>query len=226
MLQIKGLLLSALAGGMIAWAGAGSATVLAQYTFDGGSAAPTVSAGGIGVTAADFNDWIGGTTSPGFSASPEAAFARTNATNTASPPTETLADALSSNNYLSFNLNYIGNAFSVSQIDYTHYVTGASGTYTSYLFTSATGFSSGNQLATIALNNVTTSGSIALDVSGISALQGLTSSLEVRIYLSDSTNSNGEVHFLDNITVSAVPEPASLVLLLTGGVFLMRRQRA
>lgn len=204
--------------------GHASAQVLAEYNFDGASPAATSAAAGITAGTANFDQWDGGLTTPGFSGS--SAFARTNATNNVALPLEQdLSEALANDNYLSFTID--GTGYSVSSIAYAHSLNSATNgaSYVSYLFTSKTGFADGDQLDATLLQTGTLSESVNFDTSGIASLQGLSEQIEVRIYLSDDRQENGEVHFLDSITVSGVPEPGSLALMIFGGVCLCRRPR-
>jgi hypothetical protein len=64
-----------------------------------------------------------------------------------------------------------------------------------------------------------------VDLSGISALQNVTESTTFRIRATGAST-NAKKWYLDNVTVhgEAVPEPATIGLLLSGGLALLRRR--
>ena len=212
--------------------GQATAQVIAEYNFDGASPVASNTAPGITAGDANFTEWDPAASAPGFSGS--SAFARSSATNNVAIPLEqNLSEALAADNYLSFKID--GTGYSVDSIGYVHSVTGApsNGIYASYLFTSKTGFSEGDQLTdagvglpTTTLTTATsTTDTVSFDTSGITELQGLSEEIEIRIYLSDNFLEGSHVHFLDSIIVSGVPEPGSLALLGLGGLCLSWRRR-
>ena len=231
MKRSNGIVIAGLATTLIA--GNASAITLAEYTFDGGSTTATNVAGGITAGVANFDAWNSGTTTPGFDGS-GIAFARANATNNVAfdPLEQDLADAIAADNYLSFTLTGVG--ASVDSITYTHGVLGSinGANYASYLFVGANGFIAveGDELVdtpgepTTLLSTAATSETVTMSTTGIAALQSFSGTVEVRIYLSDDTQGNPEIHTIDNILVQGVPEPSSLALFSLGGIGLIWRR--
>ena len=222
-------ILTSLTGAMLFAATPASAVVIAEYTFDSNSQASADLSPETNATNADFGawngDWAGSTTSNmGFSSnlafvrSPLSSTDLSNGSNTG---------AIGHNDYLGFTIQ--GSGFDITSISFSHAMTDTDNgnTYQAHLFTSATGFAAGNvlQSTTLAGTGSGVSGGLAFDATGTAALQGLASDLEVRIYITDSQDTPGFVHTIDNIVVNGTPEPGSLALLGLGGAFLLWHRR-
>lgn len=101
-----------------------------------------------------------------------------------------------------------------------------SGVYVLYYSTNA--FASSNTATLSPGTNTTNSGfsdvvSMSADLSSLSIAAGET--MEFRLSLNGTSGLNTKRHMFENITVSAVPEPASALLASLGILFALRRRR-
>ncbi len=139
--------------------------------------------------------------------------------------TETsLANALLNADYLSFTITpTAGFKLSISSVSFTTGVSTAVTNFNANLFSSSTGFTSSDSLYSYSFAT-TTAANQSVTLSGISALQDVTTSIEFRLYgyrdISGTStyrirNLTGS-DLIINGTVTAVPEPSAYALL--GGV--------
>jgi hypothetical protein len=212
----KGLLLAGLSGALLLGADQSSAVTTVTYSFDGGSAVPSV-AGGI-VTAG--NATTGGDVD--LSTIDNAARVRSDATS------EGLSAAVTAMDFVSVTVT--GADYGISNISYVHSVSDTFnlGNYTTHLLASPIGFTD-----TGSVLNVTRTGDedplppelISVDTSVEPIFQNLSGTTEIRVYFSDTVTNNGHVHLVDNLIVTVTPEPGSLALLGMGGACLLWRRR-
>jgi len=186
------------------------------------------------------------TTSPGTGLDGQlGSFAKTNASNAIA---EGLAGAITANQYLSFtitpteslNIQSLGFDFSVN--NNTTSVDPYTGSWG--VFSSLTGFASGNILATGSISAAKSTGlnaswtSSSVDLQGVTALQGTTTSpIEFRLYFWDNSTTStsslairfDDIELAASAAAPAVPEPSTYAI-FAGGVALclvvMRRRRA
>jgi hypothetical protein len=117
---------------------------------------------------------------------------------------------------------------------------GTGDTFAAYLLSSATGFTAANSLGTASLFAANTASNflVNVDLSGVTALQGVNSAVEFRIYyVNASTSTSQALGFLGDgntgtydvaLQGSVVPEPATVGMLGLGALvtLLIRRFRA
>lgn len=154
-----------------------------------------------------------------------------------------LTDAITNDRYITFTLDLSGgNVMSISSLDIN--ITSQNSDVNFALFSSATGFSAGNVLSTIAAAGTDTAIGGALysvDLSDQSALQNLSSALEMRFYyygqasqwaqvgIGRAFNGDSTSDLVINGTLAPVPEPAHVALIMGVGAFgwiFYRRRRA
>jgi hypothetical protein len=202
------------------------AATLLQYTFAGGSAAPTTVGENVeGSNAA----WIGLLNS-GFSGS----------TNTAYVRSDSAPNSFDSGQYFEFtitadpgfvlnleSLEFRMGGQNVVGAEYTVYanVRTSEDFYASDLFINPGSVTTASH--TIIDANTTTYANFTVDLSGFTDLTSLT----LRLYPSDSLSSNNRFYRYDSVTlngsVNAVPEPTALTLLAgsVGLLAILRRRR-
>lgn len=217
MMARKGLLSAGLAGALLLSVGQANAQTTVTYSFDGGSAVPSVVGSDVTAGNATTAGDVGLTAS-----APGAAFVRSDSTS------EGLPAAFLANDYVSVTVT--GADYGISNISYEHSVTDTFnlGNYTTHLLASPVGFAD-----TGSVFNLTRTGDgsplpaelIDLDLSVEPVFQDLTGTTEFRIYFSDTVTNNGHVHILDNLVIEVVPEPGSLAFLGLGGACLLWRRR-
>ena len=220
-------LLTSLTGSLMLVAAPASAVVIAEYSFDSNSQASTDASLETDALDATFGAWDGASPGSDIGFSSEAAFARSSATSAVLSDGTT--GAIDDDDYLSFTIQ--GSGFDVTSISFSHAMTDTNNgnTYQAHLFTSATGFAAGDVLGSSTLlgNGGAVTGGLTFDANAVLALQGLAADLEVRIYLTDTQNVPGFVHFVDNIVVEGTPEPSSLAVLgFAGACLFWHRRRA
>lgn len=133
----------------------------------------------------------------------------------------TLSNALANNDYLAFTISPL-QALSMQQVTFVvKTVTGATFDYN--LFSSLTGWTTNDSLYS---NNNASSTSLqtnTVDLTGVSALQNVSSDLEFRVYGYRSAAGNTAFEFANGgsildvgIYATAVPEPSTVALLALG----------
>jgi len=221
------------AGRMVAPA---TATVLAHYTFAGGSASsidtdPDSTAGAM--TSA-----VGGTS--GFSSSSSTAYARR------SPETTTAAaTAVSGNDYFQFTVTpAVGPTLNLTSLTLNQYATTTEtgdDRWTSYLFVRSDAldnYGSNVDGATFTRGSryydavtLLASTAVTLDLSDDAAFQGIDGPVTFRIYLyhAVTTGGTGDFHRIDDVVLNGtvVPEPSVVPVLFAGllGVVVCGRRR-
>jgi hypothetical protein len=141
------------------------------------------------------------------------------------------AAAVTANDYFTFTITpTAGIAFNVSSLsfDYANYSSSTFPVENFFVRSSADGFA--NNLAAAVTASAASAGTFStatINLSGNSSLQNVTSTLEFRLYVYDSTSTSGRGALVDNIvvngTTAAVPEPATTAL-LGMGVLIAARQ--
>ncbi|MGB2351812.1 MAG: PEP-CTERM sorting domain-containing protein [Akkermansiaceae bacterium] len=217
------------------------AAVIAEYDFNTDLNASTEDAN---VTAGAFTSGAGisGAGESGRSGTTNSLFALASATSTT---TLSVGDAISADDYFSVTIGvdsgYYMNLDSFT-LDFGYTRNGAlfgDKDLKAYIFSSADGFVDAGDIlgdltntATVSNNSVQYPGgspNLTVDLSTFDYVWS-GGEIEFRIYLSDTTNSNGYIHRIDNVTlngtVAVVPEPSSTALLGLGGLaVLLRRKR-
>jgi hypothetical protein len=144
--------------------------------------------------------------------------------------TSTFSDAISGNVYQSFTLTpSTGFLLNISGVTFNAAASSATSTFNFNLLSSLTGFTTSDSLGSFSIvngANVTTT----IATSGFDELQGVTSSVEFRIYVNRSAGAGTVAYFADdgvngglfsfNGTVDAVPEPSTYALLALSGLAL------
>lgn len=143
-----------------------------------------------------------------------------------------LAAAISNNDYLSLTVSPSG-SLSFEQL-VMNLQTKTAGVFTWNLFSDKTGFSAGNVLQTQGNGGTSNIITWTVDLTGVSALQNVSTSTEFRIYGFRSASGTSEAGFANqtgstDIGVYAVPEPSATALLALGAlsacVFARRSRR-
>ena len=151
----------------------------------------------------------------------------------------TLSGAISGNVYHSFTLNpSTGFLLNISGVTFNADSSSSTSTFNFDLLSSVTGFTDSDSLGSFSIVNggsVTTT----IDTSGFSALQGVTSNVELRIYVNRSAGAGTAAYYADdgvnrglfsiNGTVDVVPEPSTYAMLALAGAgfagYVIRRRR-
>jgi len=207
-----------------------NADILAGYAFDSGSVSSTDSE--VLSTAGTFG--AGSGIAPNYAASN---WARVSSDQTGTGNGDnSIGVAIGANEFHSFTLTpQTGNVLNLSSLTFdAAFYGGASGFNASFaLRSSVDSFAStiGSIFVAPAQNTSTpTFGSHSIDLSGV-VFQGLSSSIEFRIYIFDNTSGNGRYLGLDNVvlngSLSAVPEPSTYAALSGGviGLFVALRRK-
>jgi len=208
-----------------------SGVTIAEYLFDNGSQAD--SANDPTVIASIFTEtWAN---DAGFSTGSGNAFAFVEVID------DTIAESIVSGEYFTFNVDPDGSTLDLVSLDFSQITTNAQnvlsgGTFTVAVFSDKTGFTDGDELETFQINASTVGAfteerSIAL--SGVSELQGLTTTTEFRFYFATpadyiGSELNGNMR-LDNVVLTSIPEPGAYALfagLLAGAMLIIRRRKA
>ena len=229
MRQIKVVI--GLAGLALMSASVVSADVIAQYAFNGGSAAVTSS--DANATGNDFLKGAGFGGNAGFSGSSQSIFVRS---------TETFGSSISFGNaknaedYFSVtigaNAGYEMDLTSMT-FRFGYSSSGGTGNVKTYLTSELDSYASilgSKELTVPGASGVTYPGTqpVTVDLSG-AQFQNLTGVTEFRFYFSDNLNNNDVIHRLDDVvlngTVSAIPEPGTIGLISAAGVSLLYIRR-
>ncbi len=144
--------------------------------------------------------------------------------------TSTFSDAISGNVYQSFTLTpSTGFLLNISGVTFNADASNETSTFDFNLLSSLTGFTTSDSLGSFSIvnsGNVTTT----IATSGFDELQGVTSSVELRIYVNRSAGTGTAAYYADdgvngglfsiNGTVDVVPEPSTYALLALSGLAL------
>lgn len=220
MMKRNGLLLAGFSAALLLGANQSIAQTTVTYDFASGSALGSV----VGTDVSAGNATTGGDVALSAS-SGGVAFIRSDVTS------EGLSNAITANDYLSVTLT--GADYGISEITFNHSVSDTfdDADYTTHILVKEFG------LTFVASDEVldttrTADGSplpatpaASVDLSLDPAFQGLSGTTEIRVYFSDDVTNNGQIHLLDNLFITVVPEPSSLALVGLGGFFLLRRRR-
>lgn len=140
------------------------------------------------------------------------------------------ASALTNNDYFTFTISPMSGFpinFSSLSFDFANYSsTSTFPTENFFVRSSADNF--GANLASAVTATAISAGafsSTTIDLSSKAALQNVTTPIEFRIYVYDSTNTAGRGALLDNITVNSVPEPSTWAMMIAGAGLLGATQR-
>lgn len=215
-----------------------SAQTIVQYDFNTNLSATTADAN---LTVGDITVGSGLDTA-GRSGSSNSLFARASETDAANQIS--LANAITSNDYFSFTVD-VDSGFEMDltslafDLGYTRNGGFEGKQFRTYVLTDIDGFTAANNLGFDTVDVDINGGSLqypngtaTISLAG-AQFQGITSSTEFRLYISDNTGSADYIHRIDNVTlngaVSAIPEPGTFALL--GGLFalgsvMLRRRRA
>lgn len=163
-----------------------------------------------------------------------------NPARSASVSLDQIGDSLNlADDFFSFTISKEGasSSYNLGQVSFDYQVGNHSNDVhdtTFYLFSSVGGFAAaGNAIASFVYNSSTadTSTDPFLNTGAINlgaSFQNLTANTEFRIYLSDAGSNSGAVSArIDNITLNAIPEPSTVLLLgvSLGSLVLLRRYR-
>lgn len=199
------------------------ALTVAEYDFVGGSSADSASA--LGVTASAFGITGYSTDFSGFSSSTETVYVFKEAIATS------ITASIAADDYLGFTVTPTSGSLSFDTLDFSQIVSNAtsptnSPTFTVSVFTSETGFTDGDAIATFSMNTTATgftSEARSISLSAIPELQGVTGTTEIRFYFAtNATYSNVRqgVMRLDGISLSTIPEPGAMGLCLGAAALL------
>ena len=207
------------------------AAVLVDYSFNGGSLAPTLEASGFTATSIStptFNnsfttDWI-------YAQGNQTANSEAAASDDDVEPGDGEGPG---NDYFVFTLTPDSGTYSLDGLDYdTAFYESNGNSNTSYTSNTFVRSSLDSYTANLGLftepGQTTTSPTFtprSVDLSG-AAFQNLSVPVTFRIYIFDNISGGNRLSSIDNLSVSAIPEPSSLVFLLTGAVavFCFRRK--
>lgn len=154
----------------------------------------------------------------------------------------TLADAISNDDFFSFSITAAaGYELSLSSIEWNMQIT-TSGPTSGALFSSATGFTEGNDISSYAITTAEGGGDQTISLTDITALQSITGTVEFRIYgwgggagTTDKFRfrnlGSGDLLIAGTVSAAPLPEPAAASLLagvavLTGAIATRRRRGA
>lgn len=148
----------------------------------------------------------------------------------------TLNDAITGNIYHNFTLTPAsGYQISISGVTFNADASSGTSTFTFDLMSSVTGFTSGDSLGSVSVINGAAA-STTVDTSGVAALQGVTSSLDLRIYGFRPSGTGTSAYYADdainsglftiNGAVTLVPEPSTWALIGLGTAFVLWRIRS
>lgn len=135
-----------------------------------------------------------------------------------------LAATITSDNYISFSITPTS-TLDLDELSFSLQANSLNGTHQYAIFSDygATPFTNGNQIAT---GNIGTAGGTFIETVDLSSLTGITAATEVRIYLyRTGTNTSNSFTKIQDINLTAVPEPSSAALLGLGGLALILRRR-
>lgn len=143
--------------------------------------------------------------------------------------TESLADALTDNNYISFTLTTGGSTVDLSSLNFSYQISGGGATPGAYLLAESVGgtFDAADLIA--GGDSVLPAGQANTTINfDLTSVADITTDTEFRLYLSTTASTNWGFAF-DNIqlegTTTAIPEPASAMLCGLGGLLLLLRRR-
>ena len=239
-MKIKTQYIASLAAACVAMSHS-HAAVIAEYDFNTDLNASTADSN-ITAGAVTSGAGISGAGNSGRSGVTDSLFALASATSTASISVGT---AIANDDYFSVTLGAdVGYYMDLDSItlDYGYTRNGAifgDKDLKAYIFSSFTGFADAGDIlgdlvitTTVSDNSLQYPGALPNLTVDLSAFDYVWSGgeIEFRIYLSDTSNSNGYVHRIDNVTlngtVAVVPEPSTTALLGLGGLaVLLRRKR-
>jgi hypothetical protein len=207
--------------------GSARADILANYPFTGSSQASTDA--DPNSTAGTFGDGAGWTST--IDASRGNGAPSISVISTLTDGTSQAA-AVTANDYWTFTITpNAGIALNLSNLsfDYANYSNDATFP-TETFFARSSQDSFGANLAAAVTSSTASAGAFATaSISLGAAFQNVTTPVEFRIYVSDGTTNANRGALLDNVvlsgTTSAVPEPATLMMLVLGGGLLASIQR-
>jgi hypothetical protein len=147
----------------------------------------------------------------------------------------TLSGAITDSVYHSFTLTpTAGYQLNITGVSYNADASSGTSTFNFDLLSSATGFTSSDSLGTFSvINSAAASGTI--NTSANTSLQGITSTVELRIYVSRSAGNGTAAYYADDGvngglfsvdgTVTAIPEPGTWALIGLGSAVVLWRMR-
>jgi hypothetical protein len=242
-IMTKSILPVAFAGALAASISITQAATLVGYDFSSGNINTTAktatqTSGDLDGGTLAFGTFAngGGSDKYGISSSSLSLFFRTNSTGADAASGDTLAEAISNNAYVTFDLtNNSGSDYSLSSLTFDIWnqnERAADSFFSVFGMSDQSPFTDGNEFGSFTVTDTTvgisaiTANPASLNLSSLSTFTN-GSTIEFRLYMADDTDLELNIYRVDNIVVNGavIPEPSSLLLSGLAGLALILRRR-